>query len=61
MAAVSPLKLIRDYFHTDARPMKLADMQTEWTGKGVSDPKKVLTAADKEQLIAGLTDGTLTY
>lgn len=43
----SPLKMVRDFFG-----LKLADMKTEWTPM----PQK-----DKDQIIAGLTNGTLTY
>jgi len=49
---VSPLKLVREYFNTPARPMTLADMKAEWIP---------LPDADKAQIIAGLTDGSLTY
>ena len=52
MAAVSPLKLVREYFDTPARPMRLADMKTEWSP---------LSAEEKAQIIGGLTDGTETY
>lgn len=45
--APSSLKLVRDFFG-----LKLADMKTEWTP---------MPQADKNQIIAGLTDGTLTY
>lgn len=52
--AVSPLKLIKDFFDTAARPMDLAAMKNEWTKGGLTDE-------DKAQIIAGLTDGSLTY
>ncbi|MFF0183470.1 hypothetical protein [Streptomyces sp. NPDC005244] len=43
------LKAVRDFFG-----FKLADMKAEWTNGGLTDQ-------DKAQLLAGLTDGTLTY
>lgn len=49
---VSPLKMVREYFDTAARPMKLSDMKAEWIP---------LPESDKQQIIKGLTDGTLTY
>lgn len=52
MADVSPLKMVRDFFNTEARPMRLQDMKTEWTP---------MPQADKDQIIQGLKDGSLTY
>lgn len=43
----SPLKIVRDFFG-----MTMADMKAEW----VPLPEK-----DKNEIISGLTDGTLTY
>lgn len=43
------LRAVRDFFG-----MKLQDMKAEWTNGG-------LTEDDKAELLAGLTDGTLTY
>lgn len=51
---VSPLKLVKEFFHTEARPMTLKEMKDEWTNGG-------LTPKDKDQITQGLTDGTLTY
>lgn len=48
------LKAVREFFHTDARPMALADFRKEWTQGG-------LTEQDKAQIRAGIGDGTLTY
>lgn len=45
----SGLKAVRDFFG-----LKLTDMKNEWTNGG-------LTAEDKEQILAGLKDGTETY
>ena len=47
--AGTPLKLIRDFFG-----MNMNEMKAEWTQGG-------LTEKDKEQIIAGLQDGTLNY
>lgn len=47
--APTGLKLVRDFFG-----LKLTDMKSEWTNGG-------LTADDKEQILAGLKDGTETY
>lgn len=44
---VSPLKMVRDFFG-----MSLAEMKSEWT----TMPEK-----DKQEIIKGLTDGSLTY
>lgn len=43
------LKAVRDFFG-----LKLADMKAEWTNGGLTDQ-------DKAEILAGLTDGTLTY
>jgi hypothetical protein len=43
------LKAVRDFFG-----MKLADMKNEWTNGGLTDQ-------DKAEILAGLTDGSLTY
>lgn len=45
--AASPLKMVREFFG-----MSLAEMKTEW----VPLPEK-----DKQEIIKGLSDGTLTY
>lgn len=50
--AVSPLKLVREFFDTEKRPMTLVQMKAEW----VPMPEK-----DKQEIIQGLTDGSLTY
>jgi hypothetical protein len=47
--AVSPLKLVRDYFG-----MTLQEMKAEWSQGG-------LTAAEKDAIVKGITDGTETY
>lgn len=47
--APTGLKLVRDFFG-----LKLTDMKGEWTNGG-------LTEADKEQIVAGLKDGSLAY
>lgn len=46
-SAPSPLKLVRDFFG-----MKLAEMKTEWTP---------MPQTDKDQILTGLTDGSLNY
>jgi hypothetical protein len=46
------LKEVREFFHTERRPFKLADMKAEWLK---------LTADDKTQILNGLGDGSLTY
>lgn len=63
-----PVKPIRDFFG-----MNLSEMKAEWMGKdpktgqeivGVSEVTGgplTLTAADKEQLLDGLENGSLTY
>lgn len=43
----SPVALVRNFFG-----MSLQEMKAEWT---------TMPAADKAQIIQGLTDGTLTY
>ncbi|MEU6674852.1 hypothetical protein [Streptomyces sp. NPDC046925] len=43
----TPLKLVKEYFG-----LKLNEMRTEWTPM----PQK-----DKDEILAGLRDGTLTY
>ncbi|MGW3973851.1 hypothetical protein ACWEFD_31745 [Streptomyces ardesiacus] len=43
----SPLKLVREFFG-----LKLDEVKTEW---------QPMPQADKDQIIAGLSDGTLTY
>ncbi|MFD4574270.1 hypothetical protein ACFWNK_19910 [Streptomyces sp. NPDC058417] len=45
--APSPLKLVREFFG-----LNLAEMKKEWT---------TLPQADKDSIISGLRDGTLTY
>lgn len=47
MAEASPLKLVRDFFG-----MTLAEMKAEWT---------TLPQKDKDEILSGLRDGTLTY
>lgn len=47
--ATGHLKMIRDFFG-----LKLGEMKGEWTNGGLTD-------ADKEQIVQGLSDGTLTY
>lgn len=60
------VKDVREFFNTPERPMTLKEMKTEWLGKDdlgtpLTDPSKILTKEDKEQILAGLGDGTLTY
>lgn len=43
------LKAVRDFFG-----LKLQEMKAEWTNGNLTDD-------DKAQILAGLTDGTLTY
>lgn len=43
------LKAVRDFFG-----MNLTTMKAEWTNGGLTDQ-------DKAEILAGLTDGTLTY
>lgn len=50
--ADSPLKLVREFFDTPSRPMKISNMKDEWVP---------LSDEDKAQILQGLTDGTLTY
>lgn len=47
MAEVSGLKLVREFFG-----MTLAQMKAEWT---------ILPQKDKDEILSGLRDGTLTY
>lgn len=49
MTAVSPLKLVRDYFG-----MTLQEMKKEWSNGG-------LTAEEKQDIVHGIMDGTETY
>lgn len=44
---VSPIKLVKDFFGMDLKQMK-----AEWT---------TLPQKDKDDILKGLTDGTLTY
>jgi hypothetical protein len=44
---VSPLKVVREFFG-----MSLAEMKAEWVP---------LSQEDKDDILKGLTDGTLTY
>lgn len=46
---VSPVKLVKDFFG-----MNLTEMKAEWTNGG-------LTPEDKAEIVAGLSDGSLTY
>lgn len=48
------LKMVREFFHTDARPMALADFRKEWTQGG-------LTEDDKREIREGIGNGTLNY
>jgi hypothetical protein len=55
------VKHVRDFFG-----MNLTSMKEEWMGKDsdgqpITDPSKVLTELDKEQLMNGIANGTLTY
>lgn len=45
--AVSPLKMVREFFG-----MTLAEMKSEWVP---------LSEKDKEDIFQGINDGTLTY
>ncbi|WP_158708784.1 hypothetical protein [Streptomyces sp. NRRL S-920] len=47
--ATGGLKAVRDFFG-----LKLNEMKSGWTNGGLTD-------AEKEQIVAGLKDGTLTY
>lgn len=49
---MADILIVRDFFNTEARPMRLQDMKTEWTP---------MPQADKDQIIQGLKDGSLTY
>lgn len=54
---VSPLKLVREFFG-----MSLAEMKAEWGSLPEMKAEwKTLTPKDKAEIVAGLTDGTLTY
>lgn len=44
---VSPLKMVREFFG-----MNLAQMKAEWVP---------MSEKDKQDILSGLTDGTLTY
>ncbi len=60
------VKEVREFFNTPERKMDLPAMREEWLGKDaegnvITDPTKVLTKEDKEQILAGLGDGSLTY
>lgn len=46
------VKTVREFFNCDARPMTLADMKTEWIP---------MDKASKDQILAGLSDGSLNY
>jgi hypothetical protein len=64
--AEATVKQVKEFFHTPERPMTLKEMKTEWMGKDETgqpntDPKVILTADDKAQILAGLGDGSLTY
>ena len=59
--AKATVKAVKDFFG-----LSLPEMKQEWMGKNADgtlngDASKVLTAADKEQILSGLGDGTLTY
>lgn len=49
------IKQVKEYFG-----MNLAEMKAEWTGTGQPDNKR-LTPLDKEQIQAGIGNGTFTY
>jgi hypothetical protein len=64
--ATGTVKQVREFFNVPERKMGLPEMKTEWIGKDengipLTNPNKVLTLEDKDQLLAGLADGTLTY
>lgn len=56
MASASPLKPVKEFFGMD-----LAAMKREWLGSDPNYGGKKLTDADKEQIISGIANGTLTY
>ena len=41
--------------------MILHEMKAEWIGQGVTDSTKILTAKDKQQIMEGIGNGSLTY
>lgn len=54
------VKEVRDFFHSPDRPMALPEMKEEWIGKDAR-PEKKLTEKDKEDIMNGIGDGSLTY
>ena len=54
--AKGTVKDVKDFFG-----MGLPEMKAEWIGKEETDPTKILTEKDKEQILNGLGDKTLNY
>jgi hypothetical protein len=48
------VKEIKEFFHTDERPMRLPEMKAEWVNGG-------LTEQDRAEIAQGIGDGSLTY
>lgn len=57
MPETTPVKVIKEFFG-----MNLAEMRDEWIQKDLppGDPRK-LTEKDKQDLITGIGNGSLTY
>lgn len=50
--ADATVKTVREFFDSTARPMTLGDMKREWIP---------MAKVDKDQILKGLSDGSLTY